>query len=138
MTTTEIELPRKLTNQLLHLAQLSPTKEICGLIGSINGTACNSYPIDNSSHQAETHFQLETQQRRTTLQNISDNHEALFAVYHSHFSPLTPPSISDIELTGNPEANYLIISLNTKGVLEIRAFAIINKTIQEKTLRLTS
>ena len=33
----DIQIHRKLANQLLHLAQISPNEEICGLISSQDG-----------------------------------------------------------------------------------------------------
>lgn len=41
----QIFIPRKLVNQLLHLAQNSPQSEICGLISSQNNIPVRCYPI---------------------------------------------------------------------------------------------
>jgi proteasome lid subunit RPN8/RPN11 len=46
----------------------------------------------------------------------------LFAIYHSH--PDTPPlpSAEDLAQAAYPEAFYLIVSLATKGTLQLRGF----------------
>ena len=60
--------------------------------------------------------------------------EELFAIYHSH--PTTPalPSFYDLDEAAYPDALYLIISLNTKGILEMRGFKIQQKTAMEVPL----
>jgi hypothetical protein len=42
-----------------------------------------------------------------------------------------------MELSAYPEALYLIISLNTKGILEMRGFKITRKTVLEIPLVLS-
>ncbi len=133
---THIQLPRKLTNQLLHLAQISPEDEICGLIGSKNDIASSCYPIDNTSDHPKTRFQLDAKQQINAMSTMREKNEELFAIYHSHpTSPATPSEI-DIKLATYPDTLYLIISLNTKGVLEMRAFKIVEQSVQEITLSL--
>ena len=141
MKTQEIQLSRKITNQLLHLAQISPEQEVCGLIGSSNGIASSCYPVENVDEQAETRFQLDAKQQINAISTMREKNEELFAIYHSH--PTTPaiPSATDIKMATYPDTVFLIISLNTKGVLEIRGFKI-NKVsadpVEELTLSLSS
>ena len=137
MNPTEISLPRKLTNQLLHQAQISPDVEICGLIGAnAHGQPCTCYPITNSADTPQQRFLLDASQQIAAMKQIRDKGETLFAIYHSH--PKTPaiPSAFDIEQAVYPEALHFIISLNTKGVLELRAFRIAEKRIHELSLNL--
>lgn len=138
MQAKEIQLSRKITNQLLHLAQLSPEHEICGLIGSSDGIASTCYPIQNIASETKTRFQLDAKQQIDAMKTIRDNQQQLFAIYHSHPTAPAVPSATDIEQASYPEAIYLIISLNTKGVLEIRGFSIVNQSVTEIPMSLTS
>ena len=124
MSTKEIQLSRKITNQLLHLAQISPEQEVCGLIGSTNGIASSCYPVENVAEQAETRFQLDPKQQINAISSMREKNEELFAIYHSHPTAPAIPSETDIKLASYPDTVFLIISLNTKGVLEIRGFNI--------------
>lgn len=130
----EINLPRKLFNQLLHLAQISPDQEVCGLIAEKQGLPINCYPIENAANTPENRFLLNSEQQIAAIRQMRENGENLYAIYHSH--PKTPafPSKIDIEMAAYPEAIYLIISLNTKGILEMRAFRFMNKAVQELPL----
>lgn len=136
MTQEHIQIPRKITNQLLHLAQISPNLEVCGLIGSKNGLPSSCYPIKNTAEQPQQRFQLNAEQQISAMAKMRDQGEQLFAIYHSHPSAPATPSATDLELAAYPEALYLIISLNTKGILEMRGFKINNKSVLEIALSL--
>jgi len=137
MTSSEISLPRKLTNQLLHLAQLSPDAEICGLIGAdSNGMPLSCYPVDNSADTPKNRFLLDAGQQIAAMKQMRDKGENLFAIFHSHPDTPAVPSATDIEQAGYPDALHLIISLNTKGVLELRGFRIAGQHFKEVALNL--
>jgi proteasome lid subunit RPN8/RPN11 len=137
MTQAHIQIPRKITNQLLHLAQISPDLEICGLIGGKNGLPSSCYPIKNTAAQARQRFQLDPGQQISAMAKMRDLGEQLFAIYHSHPTAPATPSITDLEQASYPEALYLIISLNIKGILEMRGFKIAHKSAQEIALSLS-
>ena len=137
MNSTDIQIPRKLANQLLHLAQLSPDAEICGLISSHNGAPSRCYPIDNDAEHPAQRFLLNASQQIAALADMREREEALFAIYHSHPTAPALPSSTDLKLAAYPDALYLIISLNTKGILEMRGFHIHQQTAQEVSLVLS-
>ena len=131
------QIPRKITNQLLHLAQISPDHEVCGLIGSKNGLPSSCYPVKNIAEFANLRFQLDASQQISAMAAMRDQGEQLFAIYHSHPTAPAIPSSTDLELAAYPEALQLIISLDTKGILEMRCFKIVNKLAQEIPLSLS-
>jgi [CysO sulfur-carrier protein]-S-L-cysteine hydrolase len=132
--TTEFQIPRKLTNQLLHLAQLSPDYEICGLVGSKNGLPSTCYPINNIAQEPRQRFLLDAKQQIAAMADMRNEGEELFAIYHSHPKAPAEPSRYDLEAAAYPDALYLIVSLNIKGVLEIRGFKISDQKAQEVEL----
>ncbi len=119
-----IQIPLKITQQLLQHAQSSPEAEVCGLIGGLNGVPTSCYPVANNDLHPQNRFTLEPSEQIGAFKTMREKGEELFAIYHSH--PHTPaePSATDLELASYKEALYLIISLNTKGVLEMRGFNI--------------
>jgi len=138
MTTQEhIQIPRKLTNQLLHLAQISPDAEVCGLIASKNGIPSNCYPVKNNADQPQQRFQLDPAQQIAAMAKMRDQGEELFAIYHSHPNAPATPSATDLAQAAYPEALYLIISLDTKGILEMRGFKIDSHSSREIALSLS-
>ena len=131
MNSPDIQIPRKLTNQLLHLAQLSPDLEICGLVSSKNGLPIHCYPVTNVAEHPQQRFLLDAKQQISAMAKMRELGEDLFAIYHSHPAAPALPSTHDLELAAYPDALYLIISLNTKGILEMRGFKIQQKTALE-------
>ncbi len=131
-----LRLPRPLVNQILTQAQHSPEAEICGLIAAKNGTASRCYPVHNAAADPVHRYQMEPQAQIEALRQMRAADETLLAIYHSH--PHTPatPSSSDIEEANYPDAVYLIISLDIKGVLQISAFHIANGKATELVLEL--
>jgi proteasome lid subunit RPN8/RPN11 len=136
MQKTEIHIPRKITNQLLHFAQISPESEICGLIGGIDGHPSHCYPVNNCSDHPENRFQLDARQQIAAMVQMRERGEELFAIYHSHPGAPAVPSASDLALAAYPEALNLIISLNTQGVLEMRGYRIVDQKAEEIPLSL--
>ncbi len=137
MSQEHIQIPRKLANKLLHLAQISPNLEICGLIGGKNGQPISCYPVANTAEQPQQRFELDTSQQILAMTKMRDMGEQLFAIYHSHPTAPATPSITDLELAPYPDTLYLIISLNTKGVLEMRGFKIADNSAKEIVLSLS-
>jgi proteasome lid subunit RPN8/RPN11 len=132
-----IQISRKISNQLLHSAQQSPEFEICGLIGSKNGMAISCYPITNTAATPESRFLLDSKQQITAMSTMREKGEDLFAIYHSHPHAPAIPSTTDMELAAYPDVLHLIMSLNVKGILEMRAFKIAHNSYSEVMLTLT-
>ena len=131
-----LRLPQTLVNNILAQAQQSPEAEVCGLIAGRNDQASNHYPIHNQATQPGIRYAMDPQQQISALRQIREANEELIAIYHSH--PHTPaqPSATDIAEANYPDAAYLIISLNTKGVLELSAFNIKASTVSNLDLEL--
>ena len=117
-----VKLPRKLTNQLLHLAQISSEFEVCGLIGARYGIPTACYPVKNIAPSPAVRYELDPREQVEAMRRMRECNEELFAIYHSHPQSPAEPSATDLTSANYPEAMYLIISLNTKGVLEMRGF----------------
>ncbi len=122
MSKEPIKLPRKLTNQLLHLAQTSSELEVCGLIGSRHGIPTTCYPVKNVAPSPAIRYELDPREQVEAMRRMRECNEELFAIYHSHPQSPAKPSATDLASANYPEALYLIISLNTKGILEMRGF----------------
>lgn len=128
--TQEIKIKRPLAMHLLTLAQRSPEHEICGLVGSKNGVLSTCYPISNIADNPECNFLMQPEEQAAAMQAIKDKGEALFAIYHSHPTSPPVPSEKDLKEAGEHNAYYLIMSLNTKGVLQMAAYQLSNGQVE--------
>ncbi len=130
-------LPRSLVNLLLTQAQQSPEKEICGLVSSRNGQPTKVYPVPNIAAEPGRLFQMEPQGLIDAMRNMREQNKELFAIYHSHPRSPAVPSATDLQQADYPDALYLIISLDTKGVLEIRGYRLSNDILKEIVLEVS-
>lgn len=118
----EVNFPRPLVNRILHQAQVSPDIEICGLIGAYHGIPRSCYPIKNIAEHSTVKFWMNPEEQIDAMREMRARNEALFAIYHSHPTTSAKPSTTDLEQANYPDTLQIIISLNTKGVLEMRGF----------------
>ena len=131
-----IRLPRSIVSQLLHLAQQSPEEEICGLISRDRAGFRKCYPVANVASDRKRFFTLDPKQQIEAMRAMREHGEELAAIYHSHPDSPPLPSRADIEQHEYPDVLYLIISLGTKGVLEMRGFHIHGREIGEVAIGL--
>jgi [CysO sulfur-carrier protein]-S-L-cysteine hydrolase len=117
-----INLPRHIVNRLLTLAQQDATIETCGLISAIDSTPAHVYPVENIASDKQRLFEMKPAEQIAAMKSMRDSGESLFAIYHSHPHAPAEPSLLDIQQANYSDVVYLIISLNTKGVLEMKGF----------------
>jgi proteasome lid subunit RPN8/RPN11 len=118
----QVHLPITLVNKILTHAQHEPESEVCGLIGAREGSPDTVYPIANVAATPEKLFAMEPSAQIEAMRQMRESGEELFAIYHSHPHAPAQPSARDLEEAAYPKALYLIVSLDTKGVLEMRGF----------------
>ncbi len=131
-----IAIPRPIVNQLLHLAQKSPDEEVCGLISRDAQGLKTCYPVANVAGDKKRFFELDPKSQIDAMRAMREHGEELAAIYHSHPDAPPLPSLTDIQQHEYPGVLYLIISLNTKGVLEMRGFQIHDREIWEVAIGL--
>ena len=112
--TDTLQLPRAQVNHLLHLAQIAPDGRLTGLIGAKDGQARSFHATDVNNTNGSA--------REAALKALQTRGETLLALLSSH--PDSPAEPSDLEIADPefPDIPRFIISLNTKGVLELRGF----------------
>jgi len=136
MSTDVILLPRHLVQQVFHQAQASPETEICGLISSDPQGTLRGYPVANVSGEPTHLFDMDARAQVNAMREIRERGETLFAIYHSHPHAPPEPSARDREQISYPDAYYLIVSLNIKGVLEMRAWKPEAENLREVRLQI--
>tara|TARA_R110002167_G_scaffold339547_1_gene547300 strand:- start:477 stop:887 length:411 start_codon:yes stop_codon:yes gene_type:complete len=130
---TAVKLPETLVNQLLLMVQQSPNNKIGGVVG-VRGRRSFCYPIDVTSIDAHGPFAVNANDYLTAIKMMAKKGQTLFAIYHSHSTSVALPLAIELEGADYPDALYLIISLNTRGVLDLRGFSLRNKKIDEVEL----
>lgn len=133
----EETLPREVVNRLLAQAQHSPESEVCGLIGQGEAGTYSLYPVANVATDQAHLFAMEPKQQISAMRQMREGGEALYAIYHSHPHAPAEPSPRDRQEAAYPEALYLIISLDTKGVIQLRGFRLCDDEFAPVALHIT-
>jgi proteasome lid subunit RPN8/RPN11 len=119
-------LPRALVDQILHQAVTSPDAEVCGLIAARHGRPVRVVPISNVADQPARRFAMDPAGQIDAQRTMRQQDEELFGIYHSHPHSAAEPSAADLEQIGYPHALYLIVSLETPDIPQIRGFRLHN------------
>jgi len=130
-TKQTLYLPRPLVNEMLAHAQQHDDVEVCGLIGNDKQDNKSYYPIDNVSNNPNCQFLMDAPQQISAMKKMRERGQELFAIVHSHPKSNAMPSQKDIDESSYKDVLYIIISLNTKGVLEMRAYTQLPDSMQE-------
>jgi proteasome lid subunit RPN8/RPN11 len=132
---TVLVFPRNLVNQVLAHAQQDEHIESCGLISASGGNPSHYYAVKNIAADPSTRFEMEPAQQIAAMKHMREQGEDLFAIVHSHPEGPPLPSATDMQEVGYPDAYYIIVSLHTRGVLEMRGFKITDGEMQPVELR---
>ncbi len=130
-------LPRTITLQLLAQAQQQSDIEVCGLIAARDDTPHRLIPIDNIAPHPETLFEMDPKQQIEAMRELREQDETLWAIYHSHPHAPAVPSATDLENASYPDALYLVVSLNTEGVMEVAGFRLSDGSFEPVSLEIS-
>ncbi|MDJ0863274.1 MAG: M67 family metallopeptidase [Gammaproteobacteria bacterium] len=132
----QVVLPHRLVEQILGHVLTSPSQEVCGLVGAIDGAAVSTYPVNNVSPEPDCRFEMDPSQQIAAMRVMRDAGESLFAIYHSHPQGPPAPSAVDVSLAGYPDALSLIVSLADRSVPEVRGYYVRRGQIEEVRLQM--
>lgn len=119
---SEVNLPRAVANRLLAHAMEGGDAEVCGLVAARDGVPSAVYPVRNESGEPARRFHMDPRGQIDAMRRMREAGEELFAIYHSHPAAPAIPSPADLAEAAYPDVLYLVISLGTRGLLEMRGF----------------
>jgi len=130
-----LALARPVVNDLLSSAQRHPGIEVCGFLVR-HGNGCTVRPVRNIADDPSCRFEMDPADMVDAFRRAREDGEEVLAIYHSHPSGPATPSELDRRLAYYPDLPYLIVSLGTRGVLELRAFRFADGNCREIILAL--
>ncbi|MDX1443598.1 MAG: hypothetical protein R3270_07465 [Gammaproteobacteria bacterium] len=113
----EVQLPRPLVVKLLTMAQAANGISR-GVIGARNGEPDR---VVETSARGENLFDFPQAELHAAIGDLSADGRLLYAVFESRASAVTPER-EDLERLKMPGLLYLVVSLGTKGVLEMQGW----------------
>jgi proteasome lid subunit RPN8/RPN11 len=110
--------------------------ECCGVVGSKNGVAQEVHRAVNAA-ASPLRYEIDSADFLRIYNLIDDADQEVGAIYHSHTRSAAYPSQTDINLALWPDALYIIVSL-AEVEADVKAFAIVDRKVEEVTLEITS
>ena len=121
-------------DQIVAHAREEAPNECCGMIGARDGDATSLYRTRNAE-ASPLRYVIHPQDQFRVMEEIESRGEELAAIYHSHTGSRAYPSQTDINLAdGWPDPLYLICSIERSDSPELRAFAIRDGAVEERSL----
>ena len=118
----EIQLPRPLVVKLLTLAQSASDGMARGVVGARDGEPDRIETIDTAGANL---FDFPQDKLHGAIARLSADGRLLYAAFESRASTVTPAK-DDLERLGMAGLLYLVISLGTRGVLEMQGWRLEN------------
>lgn len=113
--------------------------EACGLLGGrLDGTVKTVekvYLLTNVDHSPE-HFSMDPKEQFAVIKELRQNNWVLLGNFHSHPNSPSRPSEEDKRLALDPEASYLILSLQDRERPVLKSFRIIRSEVSEEDLQI--
>ncbi|MDR0864507.1 MAG: M67 family metallopeptidase [Candidatus Symbiothrix sp.] len=118
-----IFIPQNIIDGIIAQAKNELPDEACGLLIGKENTVVKQYPLTNVDHSPE-HFSFDPKEQFGVLREARSQGLQIIANYHSHPASPARPSEEDIRLAFDPDITYIILSLQEKENLVIKAFSI--------------
>ena len=110
--------------------------EACGVIAGKDGVATRVFEMENAE-RSPTFYRFDAKEQLQVWRAMDDADEVPFVIYHSHTATEAHPSRTDISLSSEPDAHYLLVSTRDPDVEEVRSFRILDGQVTEEEVRVT-
>jgi len=131
-----IEIPADIREELIRHAIDGLPNEACGLLAGRDGRVERFYPMRNADQSTET-YRLDPAEQFKVFAEIEDKGWELTGIFHSHTHTEAYPSPTDRGQAFYPEAHYVLLSLADRTAPELRAYTILDGTVDEQEVKVT-
>lgn len=129
-------LPRRLALRILAAAQAAQPRRIAGVVGYETAGPVAFLEIRNSAPNPEEQVILAQQDRAIARLGLDGRGLGLWAFVISYPTRAAEPTQEDFRNSPFPDAVHLVVSLSTKGVLEMRAWQRQGAEARERVLKI--
>ncbi|WP_426243525.1 Mov34/MPN/PAD-1 family protein [Nocardioides sp. LHG3406-4] len=111
--------------------------EACGIVaGPAGSDRAERYIEMVNAAGSPTFYEFDSTDLLRLYRDLDDRGEEPVVVYHSHTATEAYPSRTDIDLAGEPNAHYVLVSTrehgNNPGPVEFRSYRIIDGAVTEE------
>jgi proteasome lid subunit RPN8/RPN11 len=110
--------------------------ECCGLIAGKDGVPVKLFAMRNLD-ASPVSYRLDPKEQLRVFDEMDEEGQELFGIYHSHTHSEAYPSETDRRLAFYPDAHYLVLSLSDRERPVLRAFRIVEGEVTEEELSIS-
>ncbi|MGZ4588998.1 MAG: M67 family metallopeptidase, partial [Mycobacteriaceae bacterium] len=82
--------------------------------------------------RSPTFYRFDSMEQLRVWREMDSRDEAPVVVYHSHTATEAYPSRTDINLAGEPDAHYVLVSTRAPETVELRSYRIVDGVVTEE------
>jgi proteasome lid subunit RPN8/RPN11 len=140
--TAVLKIARDHVDAMIAHAREDHPDEACGVIVGPEGSDLPTRLVRMiNAERSPTFFRFDPQEQFALYKEMDTTGEEIVVVYHSHTSTEAYPSRTDISLSSEPQAHYVIMSTAESGASEgsisIRSFRILDGAVTEEEINVT-
>ncbi len=121
-----LRIDKRFVNEMIAHSTEEDPNECCGILSGMNGTVQKLYRITNTA-KSPYRYLMDPQEFLNADLNSERSGIEFVAFYHSHTHSPAYPSGTDVRMalqSGYLDIHYVLVSLEKKGVPQLRAFRI--------------
>ena len=117
--------------------------EACGMVaGPVGSDRPERFVEMVNAAGSPTFYEYDSTDLFELYKEMDERDEEPVVIYHSHTATEAYPSVTDINLAGEPGAHYVLVSTrehgNNEGPVEFRSYRIIDGEVTEEPVELAS
>jgi proteasome lid subunit RPN8/RPN11 len=130
----EIIIPRGLLEQVITHCRACYPNEACGILSGRENIVQKVYILSNAEPTPVSYY-MDPQEQFRVMKEMRKEGQKMVAVFHSHPGSPAFPSPKDVGLAFYADAVYIIVGLMQSDSPDIRAFTIVDATVNELFIR---
>ncbi|GAB3863059.1 M67 family metallopeptidase [Nocardioides maradonensis] len=117
--------------------------EACGMVAGPEGSDRPERFIEMvNAAGSPTFYEYDSTDLLELYKDMAKRDEEPVVIYHSHTATEAYPSVTDINLAGEPNAHYVLVSTrehgNNEGPVEFRSYRIVDGEVTEEPVELVA
>jgi proteasome lid subunit RPN8/RPN11 len=127
----EFHVPEPVARALVEHAQAEYPKECCGFLVGPPGEVRELVRLTNVDPDPVMRYEADAKEMKRAYDDLYDRDWEVVSIYHSHTHTPAYPSPTDVKLARDPNAVYVLVSLQDRAHPDLRAFRILEGRIEE-------
>ncbi|WP_418062459.1 Mov34/MPN/PAD-1 family protein [Pimelobacter simplex] len=132
-----LQIDRTTYDALVAHAKRDHPVEACGMVvGPIGSDRAERHIEMVNAAGSPTFYEYDSTDLLQLYKEMDERDEEPVVIYHSHSETEAYPSVTDINLAGEPGAHYVLVSTrehgNNEGPVEFRSYRIIDGVVTEE------